>query len=179
MKFLKNCAAVVLLVVMMGVPQVLAHTGSPAFVTWSNGQTLRSADLNDAFAHLHNTFSAGIVDAHISSSAAIAHSKLALPTLVPKLMSTVATGCAAGTCTQVISAGVATIITHAATGQYLATYAGADVNYTVSVTGESGAAGTTRQCSAGERTSTTLSINCTDGAGTYADSGFHIVLWDN
>lgn len=73
-----------------------AHTGSPTPTTWSSGNTLTAANLNDTISHIHNTFTAGIVDAHISSSAAIAHSKLATPALVPKAWAVVTTNCNGG-----------------------------------------------------------------------------------
>lgn len=61
-----------------------AHSGSPASSTWAPGQTLTSTALNDTIAHLHNTLSGAITNVNISSTAAVAHTKLATPALVPK-----------------------------------------------------------------------------------------------
>lgn len=90
------------------------HSGSPSPTTWSNGQTLTSTALNDTIAHLHNTFTAGITNAHISTSAGIAHSKLATPALVPKAWAYIGGPCdcgaAAGTsCTLTESSRVASV----------------------------------------------------------------------
>ncbi len=78
-----------------------AHSGTPTPTTWSSGNTLTAANLNDTISHLHNTFSAGIVDAHVSTAAAISHSKLATPALVPKAVLSISSTCdaalAAGT----------------------------------------------------------------------------------
>lgn len=61
-----------------------AHAGSPALTVWSNGQSLTASALNNSFAHIDNTFSGGITDSMLSTAAAIAHSKLATPALIPK-----------------------------------------------------------------------------------------------
>jgi hypothetical protein len=64
----------------------LAHTGSPAFTIFSNGQTLTASALNANFAHLHNTLAGGITDANIAPNAAISASKIASNPLVPRAM---------------------------------------------------------------------------------------------
>lgn len=51
---------------------------------WSNGETVKASDLNSNFSHVHTGVDAPIVNADISASAAIAHSKLATPGLIPK-----------------------------------------------------------------------------------------------
>jgi hypothetical protein len=78
-----------------------AHTGTPSPTTWSSGNPVTYQNLNDTVQHMHNTFSGGIVDAHISSSAAITHSKMARPGLIAKAVfvttSTMDPSVAAGT----------------------------------------------------------------------------------
>lgn len=55
---------------------------------WYAGETLTTTDLNANFAHIHSTMVGGhgpkLIDADVSSSAAISHTKLATPTLVLK-----------------------------------------------------------------------------------------------
>lgn len=85
----------------VNVRSAAAHTASPAMVTFQAGAKLTAADLNNALAHIHNTLSGGITDANLSTSAAIAHTKLATPALVPKASAVVTANCdgaaAAGT----------------------------------------------------------------------------------
>lgn len=95
-----------------------AHTGSPSPTTWSNGNTLTAQALNDTVAHLHNTFSAGIVDAHVSTSAAISHSKMATPSLLPKVWGVVTATCSGSPCTVAAGSGV-TSVTRSGPGDYV------------------------------------------------------------
>lgn len=100
----------------------IGHTGSPSLTTFTSGNVLTAAQLNDNFSHLHNTLSAGIVNANISTSAAIAHSKLATPALVPKAFAYLVTACnlaAAAdtvTCTLDDSSGVSSVKSSGTTG---------------------------------------------------------------
>lgn len=52
-------------------------------ITFNPGDTLTAAGLNQAINHVHNTFG-NIVDGHLASNAAISHSKMAVPALLPK-----------------------------------------------------------------------------------------------
>jgi hypothetical protein len=83
-KALAGIGLTFLFMTVLSVGVALAHTGSPSPTTWSAGNTLTASSLNDTIAHIHNTFSGGIVDAHVSTSAAISHAKLARPGLVAK-----------------------------------------------------------------------------------------------
>lgn len=69
-------------------PLVSAHEASPAPTTFQNGQALTAQQLNDTFAHTHNTVAAmvsgGIVDANIAADAAIGTTKLAAVDFIPK-----------------------------------------------------------------------------------------------
>lgn len=98
---LAGIGATFVFMVVMSVSVALAHTGSPSPTTWSAGNTLTVQSLNDTIAHLHNTLSGGIVDAHLSTSAAISHSKMARPGLISKAVfvttSTLDPAVAAGT----------------------------------------------------------------------------------
>lgn len=119
-----------------------AHSTTDAGMpcTFSSGQVLTAACLNSNFNHLHNTFAAGITDDNISSSAAISHSKLKDPDLVPKAWAHV-NQCNASdpnvtSCT--ISAGnnVTSVKPDSGTGTYKVqlSYTPVDTNYGVLVT---------------------------------------------
>ncbi len=94
-----------MIILMLGLP-ALALAG--VIKVWASGDRLTSADLNANFAYIINHMVGGqgakLVDADVSSTAAIAHSKLQYPKLLPKLWATVsACNCAAAadtvTCT--------------------------------------------------------------------------------
>lgn len=69
-----------------------AHSELPAATVWTNGQILTYTALNNTVAHIHNTFTNGLLNVHVNSAAAIAHSKLASPKLIPKVMARVGNG---------------------------------------------------------------------------------------
>lgn len=75
---------------------------------WSTGETLKASDLNSNFAHIHNAMVGGhgarLVNGDVSATAAIAHSKLATPALVPKAWGVVGLG---GACLGAAAAGTA------------------------------------------------------------------------
>jgi hypothetical protein len=157
-----------------------AHTGSPSPTTWSSGQTLTSTNLNDTIAHIHNTFSAGIVDAHINASAAIAHSKLATPALVPKAWGVVTSNCtgsaAAGTACTNTNSRVTGVVTKGSNGQYCVqlAYTPTDTAFVVQVTSHTAAdvcIADTRSTGGTLCSSTTqhFLVKCFDYTGAAAD----------
>ncbi len=85
--------------------------------TFTYGQTLSSTCLNRNFSHIHDSFAGQITDQNLSASAAISHSKLQYPALLPKAWAVMKTDCSTGTCTLEEFSRVASI-TWAATGQY-------------------------------------------------------------
>jgi hypothetical protein len=96
----------------------LAFAGS--IHTWTTNERLKSADLNSNFQHIHNALVGGthtaIVNADLSGSAAIAHSKLATPALVPKAWGRVTSLCnVVGACTVGQSSKI-TSISYSTTG---------------------------------------------------------------
>lgn len=93
-----------------------AHVDTGNMPTFVNGQTLTAQQLNMAFAHVHNTFSNGITDAHIATNAAIQHSKLQQPALVAKAAGRTTGTCSAGTCT--LNATNITSVTFVSAGLY-------------------------------------------------------------
>lgn len=172
-----------------------AHTGSPAMVTWSSGQYLTYTDLNNALAHIHNTLSAGIVDANLSSSAAIAHSKLQTPALVSKAVLSTTTACvgagAAGTdCTVAVEhskflstsggagAGNSALEATGNTGRYDLTlsYTPTDTNFVVNV-----AAGTLGvYCAVVTRATAAphMRIHCRTDAAVDTDTNIMVSVFD-
>jgi hypothetical protein len=94
--------------------------------TWSTNERLRSSDLNTVLAHLHDSMVGNghslLLNADVSGSAAIAHSKLATPALVAKAWGGTSTVCTTGTCSLSQSSKV-TSVTWNATGIYHVTLA--------------------------------------------------------
>jgi len=172
-----------------------AHTGSPSPTTWSAGNTLTAANLNDTVAHLHNTFSGGIVDAHISTAAGISHTKLARPGLVSKAVLFTTTACdgasAAGTdCTTGVEqvqflatsggagAGNSALEAGGAAGTYTLTlnYTPTNTNYGVLVT-----SGTTSVwCSVIGRLTIAphITIACENDASTLTNTNLMVAVFD-
>lgn len=73
-----------------------------AIKTWNTNDTLRSTDLNANFDHIHNRMVGGhgarLIDSDVNASAAISHTKLKQPGLIPKAMAAIVAcdGAAAG-----------------------------------------------------------------------------------
>ena len=150
-----------------------------ALVTFSG--SISAADLNSNLNHIHNTMVGGhgarLVDADVSATAAVAHSKLATPALVPKIWATVGSAtCAASPCTVAASGGTYTNVTRSAAGTYSLNFdARTDANFGVLVTSRT----TDVYCYAGALTTTAAPFVCVDAAGTEADAAFTILLLDN
>jgi hypothetical protein len=150
--------------------------------SWSGNEYITAADLNANFTHLHNSVGHGhggvIVNADVAGSAAIAHSKMATPALLPKLWATTgATACNTATCTLTDSSSI-TSITRTSAGVYTANFtARANVSYGVLATSHI----QTVACYITGRTATTFGILCFDSAtGAVAtDSSFTVMLLDS
>lgn len=150
-----------------------------AIKTWAT-ETLTASDLNTTFQHIHNNMVGGhgarLVNADVSSSAAISHSKLATPALLPKYVVFVTSDCAASPCTLAYNSGL-TSITRSGAGSYVANFtARTDATYGVVVTAADSAS---RSCTNTAKTTTTASFVCTDMADVNTDTGFTFILWDN
>lgn len=154
--------------------------------SWSNGETVRAVDLNANFQHLEAAAKGGshtaIVNADISNSAAIAHNKLATPSLVPKLWALVgdtSASCTASPCTLTVSVGV-TSVTRSSQGDYVVTFpARANAVFAPMVSLVEWAAGNGVGCNTNTRTTTTFGVKCTDAAGADQDAAFVVMLFDN
>jgi len=157
----------------------IANSGS--IKTWVN-ETLRYADLNSNFAHIHDNMVGGhgarLVNADVSASAAIAHSKMATPALLPKAMAAVLSDCSGSPCTLSMSSGF-TSITRTGTGEYTGTLSAARANTTYGVQVTAFDATGIRGCRHTSVTSTTaFTFSCFDAAAA-VDTGFMVTVWDN
>ena len=154
--------------------------------SWSNGEVLSSSDINSNFSHIHGTMVGGhgarLVNADVASNAAIAHSKLATPALVPKAWAVVTSACAASPCVPGASAGAAATITRTAGGSYVWTWsvARADANYAVFVTANSAAGTPPYACYSTAPGTGSFNFFCYDGANPPAlqDAAFSVMVMD-
>lgn len=153
----------------------IAYAGS--IKTWSNGEVIQSTDLNTTLAHIHTAAEASITNAKVSTGAAIAHSKLATPALIPKVWAVVAL-CTTGTCTIQADSGINTVVAGVTDGEYTIDFDTdrANANYATFIT-TNGAVSTF--CSVTAYLTTGITIDCENDAGADTDVGFSIMVLDN
>src|SRR3990167_4139156 len=93
---MKKLLAVAVLTVLVGVP-IAGIAYASTLKTWTTHEALTSTDLNSNFAHIHTTMVGGhgarLTNSDVSSSAAIAHTKMATPGLLPKAWVMTGSGC--------------------------------------------------------------------------------------
>lgn len=162
--------------------------------TWSAGEVIAASDLNANFQHIHNLMVGGhgarLVNGDVSASAAISHSKLATPALIPKAMGGIYTPCDGGTCTWNVNSGFTSTITRSTAGQYTVTFssARANANYVpvANLVGDTVNSYTGMNCwPNGTYTTTTFTINCArtvpDGGSLrfFDDAPFSVTVFDN
>lgn len=178
-------------VVILGLMSTLAVAS--AIKVWSPGDVLSTTDLNANFSHIHSLMVGGhgarLVDADVSASAAIAHSKMATPGVIAKgafIVGSGTTPCTAGTCTLSMSSGVTPTVVWNSTGNYTMTIsARADAFWGLTVTPlYCGAASAGCWCNVQTGTSTTnATIQCfsatTVPAIAAVNAVFTAVIWDN
>lgn len=169
---------------------LVAYAGS--IKTWSSGETLRSADLNSNFSHIHSTMVGGhgarLVDADVASNAAIAQSKVvgvseAIPQVAKAFIrfagAAVTTTCGATPCTVYVNmpAGATTGVVRTGAGIYEVTLATAraDTSFVVLVNSFSPLA----VCGLNALTTTLVTIQCVDLAGAATDAVVSLVIFDN
>lgn len=158
-----------------------AYAWGSAIKVWSSGEILRAGDLNSNFAHLHNTKVGDgvlLVDADISGSAAITHSKLATPALLPKAMVLVSNGggnCNSNPCTIVKQVNV-TSVTWSGTGDYAVNFTAALASSNV-ISSVVNARGSAAFCVTVENLATQLFVKCYDAAGAPVDARFSLVVY--
>lgn len=159
----------------------LAHAAT--IKTWISGDYLSVSDLNSNFAHIHNTMVGGhggrLVNADVSSSAAIAHSKLAAPVLVPKVVCATVGACSTGTCTaNGANSGCSSIVYGGSAGVYTVTYSAARTNGTYVPFAV--ATGTTANyCQVDSYNATTATVKCYSDAAAGENTEFSFLLFDD
>lgn len=187
----KAVIASFLLSIIVAVPVALGSS----IKTWSTGEAIRASDLNTVLAHLHANLGHGhgaiVANADISATAAIAHSKLAEPALVPKAWATVTTACdgaaVAGTaCTIAASSGVASVTANAVAGQYRVNLQAArsDASFGVLVTshtaGTNCVADTFVATSVGTPLGGNFLVKCLlEAGGAAGNTAFSVLVMDN
>ena len=158
--------------------------------SWSNGEILGSDDLNSNFSHIHGTMVGGhgarLVNADVASNAAIAHTKLATPALLPKAWAYVgSSACTTGTCAQAASAGAAMTITWTGSGAYTVTWgtARSNANYAVFLSAHTVTASVPPSCYATGLGTTQFLMTCYDHDDAdppdATDMSFSILVMDN
>jgi hypothetical protein len=166
-----------------------------AIKSWTASETVRSTDLNSNFTHIHTAAEelvstakladSAVTNVKVSASAAIAHSKLATPALVPKAYASLAASCAgagaAGTvCGSQESSQLTLQADSGAAGRYRGVlgYTPANTNFLVLVTTTNSSTGA--RCSA--HTLATASphfkVYCYDNAEAAADVAFSVLVMD-
>jgi hypothetical protein len=162
--------------------------------TWSAGEVITASDLNANFQHIHNLMVGGhgarLVNSDVSASAAISHSKLATPALLPKAMGGIYVPCDGGTCTWNVTSGFTPTFTRSSIGQFTLTFSStrANANYVPVVTPVGDAANSPSKMHCGPVptfATTGFGIHCSldvaDGGGFvgFADMPFSVVVFDN
>lgn len=157
--------------------------------SWSTGQVIYASDLNANFTALKSgKVGSGVtlVNSDVSASAAISHSKLATPALVPKAWAYVSAACtgsaAAGTvCTTDDKSGVTSITTNGTTGVFRLnlSYTPANANFAVFTTPRT--AGTAQCAVTALGTSAPhATISCFDYTGAAFDvNQFFVLVMDS
>ena len=180
----KAFGIVVLTLLVVAVPSAIAG----AIKVWSTGETLSPTDLNANFAHLHaavgHAHGAVITNADIKSSAAIAHSKMATPGLLPKAWASIGgtVACASSPCTitRQWPASYFSSVTRSATGLYVVniTSSRPNTSYLVMLTPISNVFGV--RCAVNDLGATSFYVYCFGDTGAVAnDAAFNIVLFDD
>jgi len=159
-----------------------AHTMSPtSALTFYSGQTLTASALNDAFGHIHNTFSGGITDSMVSTSAAIQHSKLQRPALVAKAW-VFAEGCTTpgATCTRYANSQVTSITRDlAVAGRYKIQLGYTPTDAFFAPVPQSTSAQKWCVSNTFQTVTPHFQVECYDHAGTASDSPFTVVVHDD
>ena len=162
--------------------------------SWTAGEVISANDLNANFQHIHNLMVGGhgarLVNSDVSASAAISHSKLATPALVPKAMGGLIVACDGGTCAWNTSSGFSSTISRAAAGQYALSFSAARANTSyvpiIGVVGDGVNSSAHSQCyPVGTYGLNSFAVHCVrtvpDGGSEryFDDFPFSVVVFDN
>lgn len=162
-----------------------------AIKSWASGEYLLSGDLNANFNHIHNTMVGGhgarLMNADVSASAAIAHTKMASPALLPKAVAIVGsqvgggTACTSGTCSLGFMQPASFFsVAHTATGKYTVTMSARANAVYVPVVTTFHSTDTAVVCEPVTFTTTTFEVWCEVAAdASDLDTVFMITFYDN
>lgn len=170
MKFFKKYGVLIAALFIVSMPALAA------LKVWVSGETLRYSDLNSNFSTINTSATRSLVNADISGSAAIAHSKLATPGLVSKIavkVGVTGTPCPGAGCTVTPSYGGTVTAARTSAGIYAVTIPTAGSTNFMALASSN----TARLLCAGTQTNaTTVTVSCEDTAGALTDSVFSLLV---
>lgn len=155
--------------------------------TFTVGDVIQPSDLNANFTHIHNTMVGGhggrLVDADVNSAAAIAHSKMATPGVLPKSTFIIGSGitpCSAGTCTVTGTAGITpSSVVYNSAGNYTVTIpARANAVYSVQLTSQYCASACTCSLQTGVST-TAFTVQCYNMSAAATNAVVGVTIMDD
>jgi hypothetical protein len=125
------------LIIAAGCCIALAALAGP-IKTWQAGEVITANDINANFQHIHNLMVGGhgarLVNADVNANANIAHSKLATPVLLPKMVALMANTCSSiGPCSMTFNQGFSNVEAVTTTGLYRYTFSAVRPNNSYSV----------------------------------------------
>lgn len=170
---------------MVGGLLTLTPTAVAALKVWTSEERVLYTDLNANFAEVANN---NLSNSNIATNAAIAHTKMATPALLPKASATLTTVCdgaaAAGTaCTVNENSQVTAVKSNATAGQYRVDllYSPPNAVFNVQVTSitvDVYCVAHTFAATSGDANGTNFIVACKTDAGVAANAAFSIVLLD-
>lgn len=153
--------------------------------TWASGDVITASAISANFTHIHATMVGGhgprLMNSDVNASAAISHSKLATPALLPKVWGTINAYSDAGI-SVAASSGVSSA-TYSGAGQYTVNLSTTRSNavYGVVVSAQTGGSG---HCGYDSRTTSSFTVQCIlvpvdGGVAALSDFPFSFVLMDD
>lgn len=171
---------------------VASIAAGSAIKSWTAGDVVTVTDLNGNFSHIHGLMVGGhgprLVNNDIVSNAAITHSKMATPGLLPKSSFVIGNpntqaACTSGTCAQSAASGAAATCVWNATGSYTCTWSVARANalYNVQLTSMYCTSGTGPCfCSVnGSTGASAFGIICLDAGNANANAVVGVLVMDD
>lgn len=163
-----------------------AGLASAALKVWVSGETIQSADLNSNFSQINATAGGLVTNARVSSTAAIASSKLAGYRLMPRMWASLTNNnstCSTtqgSNCTET-TAGLGSIVGTGDAGTYEVRlgYTASNSDYAPQVGIQMAGSTTAATCGVYQLGTTNFTVRCLDIAGAPLNMGFTVVVYDN
>jgi hypothetical protein len=162
-----------------------AVTFGSSIKSWASGEALTASDLNANFSHIHTTMVGGhgarLVNADVSATASISHSKMETPALLPKGTWNGSAACTSGMCSGT-GYGKLASVERTALGAYKVSFTTTltDTSYTVLAAWNSAGAHADTVCMPATKTTTAYYLSCYSHAAAASDDvTLDIVLFDN